>query len=198
MNYASTLNPPLQIGAFLLAGGASSRMGRDKALIPVKGIPLLIRLAKVLSTIGSEFHILAPQGRYESFGYPILNDIHANSGPLAGIEVALETSAFDWNLILACDLPFIEADWLLQLAAVALNSSNLQCVASATSPDSPNPLCALWHKSALPKVRSALDSQNFRVRSVVEVLQTQILIPPDPGILANWNRPQDISALPGE
>jgi len=138
-------------------------MGRDKALLPFKSNPLLIHLAKVLVPISSDFHILAPPGRYESFGFAILNDKRNDSGPLAGIEVALETSTFDWNLILACDLPFIEANWLIQLASTALNSPKLDCIASATTPDSPNPLCAVCTnprspKSALPSIAANFES----------------------------------------
>jgi molybdopterin-guanine dinucleotide biosynthesis protein A len=194
MNYAPTLTKRFPVGAYLLAGGASSRMGQDKALLPLGDEPLLVHLAKILTSVSEEFHLVAPPGRYEAFGFPTLHDRRENAGPLAGIEAALENSAHDWNLVLACDLARIEADWLIHLCEVALTSNDFDCVASAASPNEANPLCAVWRKSALPTVRQALDAGKFRVRSVLEQLQTQILIPPDPGILANWNRPED---LPG-
>lgn len=186
MNYA--LNPA--VATFLLAGGASSRMGRDKALLPFRSKPLVVYLSEILSSFSDEFHIIAPPGRYEAFGFPILHDLRPNCGPLAGIEAALTHSTRPWNLILACDLPHIDPTWLDTLCQ-ATKSSAAEVILS-------DPLCALWHKSTLSTVRQALDSQKFRVRSVLEQLKTQILIPPDPGILANWNRPEDLSVHPDE
>lgn len=174
---------------FLLAGGASSRMGRDKALLPVEGIPLLLHLAKILSPRCSTLSVLAPAGRYESLGLPVLADIHPGCGPLSGVETALHHST-DWALIVACDLAQLTGAWLDTLLAAPRDGWD--CIASGTSTNEPNPLCALWHHNALAEVESALQTGNFRARSVLSRVRTQILIPPDPGILANWNRPEDL------
>lgn len=167
-------------------------MGRDKALLPVRDKALLVHLAEMLLTVGEDFQVLAPKGRYEGFGYPILPDLRPGCGPLAGIEAALVNSTREWNLILACDLAAMEPGWLNHLkGAIEVPNATL-CFASGINADSPNPLCAMWHKDALPHVQSALDRGEFRVRSVLESIPTKILIPPDPGILANWNRPEDV------
>ncbi len=184
MNYAP-------LSAFLLAGGASSRMGRDKALIEIEGNPLLVRLASMLQNLAGEVAILAPSGRYESFGYKVLPDRLANCGPLSGVETALRHTRHCWALILACDLAHVTPDWLVTLASHARPGLDV-----ITSGD--NPLCALWNVSALPAVSAALDSGQFRVRSVVATLKSENLIPPDPGILANWNRPEDLPPSSGE
>jgi len=167
-------------------------MGRDKALLPIGDKALLVHLAEMLRSIGEAFHVVAPEGRYESFGYPILPDLRPGCGPLAGIETALANSSKDWNLILACDLALMEPDWLNKLTEATELPNGLLCIASGINKNSPNPLCAVWHKDALPQVRSALDRGQLRVRSVLEEIPTEILIPPDPGILANWNRPEDV------
>jgi len=192
MNYTPHPGARFPIGAFLLAGGASQRMGTDKALLPYSGEILLVHLAKILSEVAEDFHILAPAGRYERYGYQVLEDQRSGCGPLAGIETALTHSPFDWNLIIACDHALIDAAWLQNLARAALNSANISCIASAESKDFVHPLLAAWHKTALPIVRSALNSGKFRVKDVISKLETQILIPPDPKILANWNRPEDL------
>jgi molybdopterin-guanine dinucleotide biosynthesis protein A len=184
MNYAP-------LSAFLLAGGASSRMGRDKALIEFEGKPLLVRLATMLRSLAGDVTILAPAGRYESFGYKVLPDRRANCGPLSGIETALRHSGHPWVLILACDLAHVTPEWLATVASHARPGLDV-----ITSGD--NPLCALWNISALPAVSAALDSGQFRVRSLVASLKSENLIPPDPGILANWNRPEDLPPFFGE
>jgi molybdopterin-guanine dinucleotide biosynthesis protein A len=198
MNYAPQSAVSPSVGAFLLAGGASSRMGRDKALIPFRGNPLLVHLAELLISVSADFHIIAPPERYESFGYPMLPDLRNNCGPMAAIEAALSKSPHRWNFIVACDMPLLSAEWLITLRDCALASPQVDCVSSATAPDSPNPLAAIWNRSALPKVSNFLDEGNFRVRSLLSSLETKILIPPDPQILANWNRPEDLSGLLGE
>ncbi len=198
MNYAPQSAAPPSVGAFLLAGGASSRMGRDKALIPFRGNPLLVHLAELLRSVSADFHIIAPTDRYDSFGYPVLPDLRNSCGPMAAIETALSNSRHPWNLIVACDMPLLSAEWLITLRDCAFSSPKVDCVSSATAPDSPNPLAAMWNCSALPAVRNFLDEGNFRVRSLLSSLETKILIPPDPQILANWNRPEDLSGLLGE
>ncbi len=198
MNYAPQSAVPSPIGAFLLAGGASSRMGRDKALIPFRGNPLLVHLAEILKSVSVDFHVIAPPQRYESFGYPILPDLRENCGPMAAIETALSHSPHPWNFIVACDMPLLTSDWLMTLSNAAFDSTQTDCVLSAPAPDSPNPLAAIWNQTALPTVRNSLDEGNFRVRSLLSSLKTKILIPPDLQILANWNRPEDISGTLGE
>lgn len=184
MNYAP-------LSAFLLAGGASSRMGRDKALIEFEGKPLLVQLATRLQNLAGNVTILAPAGRYESFGLTVLPDRLANCGPLSGIETALRHSRHPWALILACDLAHVTPEWLATLASHARPGLDV-----ITSGD--NPLCALWNTSALPVVSAALDRGQFRVRSIVAALKSENLIPPDPEILANWNRPEDLPPSLGE
>lgn len=198
MNYAPQSVASQPLAAFLLAGGASSRMGRDKALILFRDKSLLVHLAEMLKSVSTGFQILAPPGRYESFGYPVLPDLRDNCGPLAAIESALSHSPHEWNLLVACDLPLLTPEWLILLRDTAFASPATQCVASATSPGEPNPLVAVWNRSALPAVRKSLDEGNFRVRSLLSSLETKILIPPDPQILANWNCPEDILRTFGE
>lgn len=186
----------LPVGAYLLAGGASRRMGRDKALLLFDNHPLLVQTNKLLASIVPDPQLVAPVGRYEKFGFSPLVDRRLNCGPMAGIETALIHSGFEWNLILACDLPFLTRDWLVHMVETAV-AAPLQ-VACVSTGD--NPLLAVWRKSALPTVQAALDSKHFRLRDLMKPLNAINLIPPDPKILANWNRPEDLleNRLPTE
>lgn len=199
MNYTPQSRVAVEVGAFILAGGASSRMGRDKALLPVGDKFLLAHLAELLHSLSSRVLVVAPAGRYEALGFHMIEDQRIDCGPLAGIETALSNTNFDWNLILACDLPNVDREWLLTLCLAAQSAApTLRCIATGLSPAEPNPLLAIWHRSALSTVRKFLNSGEYRVRTVLKSLETQILIPPDPRILANWNRPEDILAEAGE
>jgi molybdopterin-guanine dinucleotide biosynthesis protein A len=173
-------------------------MGQDKALLPIEGKPLLVLLAETLRPMVVAMKVVGPVARYERFGYAVLPDLRSECGPLAGIEAALEASGTDWNLIVACDMPKLEASWLEYLLETAVNSVGVDCVASGTSMAEPNPLAAVWHRRTLPLVKKRLDEGKFRVRSLLESIESKILIPNDPGILANWNRPEDVAIAQGE
>lgn len=176
-------------------------MGRDKALLPMEGQPLLLHLAQAAAPLLLSLSVVGPVERYAHLcaplGIPVLQDLRPGQGPLGGIEAALAQSSTDWNLILACDMPFLESAWLEKLIQSALSQPpGVYCVASAQKDAEaafkPSPLCACWHKAALARVRQALDLGQLRVRDLLEPLQTQYLFPAQPRLLANWNSPSDV------
>ena len=102
MNYPPQSLAAFEVGAFVLAGGASSRMGRDKALLPIGAKFLLAHLVGLLDSFAPQVFVVAPSGRYEKLGFHVIEDQRLNCGPLAGIETALSITSLEWNLILAC------------------------------------------------------------------------------------------------
>lgn len=109
--------PLLAFSAVILAGGASTRMGRDKATLIWQGRTLLERqLALVRSVEPAEVFVSArDDARYEGLDAPILRDRFPDSGPLAGIERALDAAATEHVLVVAVDLPALTADFLRRL-----------------------------------------------------------------------------------
>src|ERR1700687_4076457 len=109
-----------QVAGFILAGGVSSRMGRDKALLDFGGIPLIIHTARLLQPLVAEVTVVGSPGRYTKRGLrAIADNAEAQDapdgpgrGPLAGIAAALYATRSPWNLIVACDLPYLSAKWL--------------------------------------------------------------------------------------
>lgn len=181
------------IGGWILAGGQSRRMGQDKARLIVHGETLLVRTHRILSEVSAGVSVIAPNGMYADLGLSNDPDRRVNRGPLAGIETALLLSPFDWNLIVACDMPYLESSWLRKLVATALHEGQY-CVSSRHPEKGLSPLCALWHRDALPFVSRALDENRLRVRDLAFALGALELTPTDPKILANWNEPGDIPA----
>ena len=205
MNYPvnRTLMPivPPKIAAFILAGGASRRMGRDKALLPFAGRPLLLHLVNLVAPLAESVVVLGPPLRYEHLcrplGVPVYDDLSEGIGPLAGIENALNRSASDWNLFLACDMPFVNVDWIQHLIGEARSQpAEVLCVSSALRGEGniikPSPLCACWHKHALPHIRQSLATGSRRVQDLLGVLHTRFVFPAEPSLLANWNSPTDV------
>jgi len=94
------------VSAALLLGGASSRMGRDKSMLPINGRPMIEHICRKLRPHFSQVLISAgDEERYAFLGAPVIPDRVPDRGPLMGIASALGASAHDRNVVVACDMP---------------------------------------------------------------------------------------------
>src|SRR5579862_3772381 len=100
------------VGGFVLAGGKSSRMGRDKALLEIDGESLLARAARLVRAVLNEPVVIGFTSGHETQGLKIVADDFPGYGPLGGIATALHISTTPWNLVIACDLPYLTEPWL--------------------------------------------------------------------------------------
>ena len=143
-----------QVAGFILAGGQSSRMGRDKALLEIAGVPLLVRTARLLEPRVAGVTVIGPPERYAALGLRVVPDDRAGLGPLGGIATALRISSSEWNLVVGCDLPYLTGEWLDWLIARARASP-----ADAVVPESARglePLCAIYRARCAPTLAAAL------------------------------------------
>ncbi len=188
------------VGGFIMAGGASSRMGRDKAFIELDGEPLILRAAKLLEPIVGRATIVGPPERFSSLGLHTIPDDHPGFGPLGGIATALRATTHPWNLIMGCDLPFLTGDWLEFLIHRALESQ-----ADAVVPLSEHgaePLCAMYQRRAGAKISAALEQGVRKITTGLESLAIVNLAPEewkpfDSGdlLFKNINTPDDYNEL---
>lgn len=154
-----------EVAGFVLAGGRSSRMGRDKALLEIGGQPLVVLAARCLEPLVASVTIIGPPQVFEPLGFPALADEQAGLGPLGGISAALRHTLSPWNVFLACDMPYIHRDWLAYLIGRALRST-----ADVILPESdagPEPLCSLCNRRGGPAIDAAIARG---VRKVTEAL----------------------------
>jgi len=109
----------MDFSAVILAGGKSSRMGRNKAWLEFRGHPLIVHQVATARTCNpAGIHISAASpADYTGLGWPVLADNFPGSGPLGGIERALEIVESPFLLVLAVDMPFITAGTLKRLMA---------------------------------------------------------------------------------
>lgn len=186
------------IAAYILAGGSSSRMGRDKAMLAPGGVPLLMRTAALLAPLAGPPIIVGSPQRYSALGYNVIPDDIPGIGPLGGIATALRHSNQGWNLILGCDLPFVTGRWLDYLIGRAVESS-----ADAVIPQSDagaEPLCAMYRKTCLTAIQSAI-AQGIRKVTAAFVSLKIDSIPPrewkpfdESGhLFKNMNTPEDLA-----
>ena len=124
------MDAPVIVSAFVLAGGESSRMGRDKALLVLPtGETLLDRALRLAKTVSDRVRLVAPNARYsEMVGVPVVDDIYPACGPLAGIHAALSASGTELNLVLGVDCPLVTPEVLRFLVRVAAGTDKLATV----------------------------------------------------------------------
>jgi molybdopterin-guanine dinucleotide biosynthesis protein A len=148
------------IAAFILAGGASSRMGKPKALLELGEIPLIIRTVRLLEPLVHEVSVVGSPELYADFGLRTIRDQNPagqqiiGEGPLVGIASALRTTEVPWNLMLACDLPYLTVEWIDWLLSRATESS-AQVVVPLTLRGI-EPLAAVYHRESLGAIDTAL------------------------------------------
>jgi molybdopterin-guanine dinucleotide biosynthesis protein A len=178
----------MQRSGFVLAGGGSSRMGRDKALLPYRGTTLVQHLAQLVQEAAGTVALIGEPARYSSLGYPVHPDKFPGCGPLGGIYTALSVSAADWNLIVACDMPSISAGVLRTLIGSVEPGQN--CVIANGPNGAHEPLCAVYHRRCLPVLRRAIEEKRFKMRDLVMELGPSARLV-DASALANVNTPAE-------
>jgi molybdenum cofactor guanylyltransferase len=178
---------------YVLAGGRSLRMGRDKALLPWRGAPLVLHVAAVLAQAAGPVKLVGDPDRHASLGLPVIPDLHPGCGPLGGIEAALDDSSSDWNLIVACDMPELTVAHLESLFQAA-EASDASLVMAAGPDGRPEPLCAAWRRHLRREVAAAVATGVRRVTDVLPLVP-HILVPASAAIhFRNLNTPEDWSA----
>jgi molybdopterin-guanine dinucleotide biosynthesis protein A len=193
-----------QVAAFLLAGGASSRMGREKGFLEFAGEPLIVRTARMIEPLVTEVTVVGPPERYAALGLRAIADQKFSGGegkeavrtPLVGIATALSGTKMPWNLILACDLPYLTAAWLDWLLARAVDSS-AQIVMPRTSRGL-EPLAAVYRLECAAPIVAALERGIRKVTDAMAEFRMECLlendwnkIDPEGRVLRNMNSPKD-------
>jgi molybdenum cofactor guanylyltransferase len=198
------MKPYSHVSAFILAGGVSSRMGREKGLLDFGGEPLIVRTARMVELLVTEVAVVGPPERYAALGLRTIADqslgrrerIAPVRTPLVGIATALSATKMPWNLILACDLPYLTAVWLDWLLSRAVDSS-AQIVMPRTA-GGLEPLAAVYRRECAAPIMAALErgvrkvidaTAEFRVERLSENDWNKI--DPEGRVLRNMNDPSD-------
>jgi len=160
----------LDVEAFILVGGMSSRMGKDKS-----GLQFGDRSAVAL--IAASLEVVSVAIRSVGGALPavegLLNiaDAHDKWGPLAGIEAALCNSNSEHCLIVACDLPFVTGKLFERLIGVA---NHCAAIVPLQSDSRPQPLCAIYQRGpCLTAARKAIANGEHSPRALLDQVQTR-------------------------
>jgi len=177
----------MEATGFVLAGGGSTRMGRDKALLPYRGTTLLEHIASIVRQAAGTATIIGDPDRYRNVGFPVCPDQILHCGPMGGIYTALSVTASDWNLVVACDMPMLSAPVLRRLIDHSFQSPS-NCIVGTGPGGEPHPLCAVYHRRCLPLLEQAVRDKRFRMKGLLSELDAEH-VALDPSALANVNTP---------
>jgi len=163
---------------FLLAGGMSTRMGTDKAFLNFDGRTLLDRALTVMQTVCNRVAIVGDPAKFANCfanydAGSVIADIFPGCGPLAGIHSALMHSVAELNLMLAVDMPFVTAELLSFLFAVAEKNTALVTVPRVN--DGLQPLCAVYRRDFAAAAERALQSGNYKIDALFSSVSTHVI-----------------------
>jgi len=165
----------------VLAGGYSTRMGRDKALLMGGAVAQAVRQAAGSATLVGD-----PE-RYGSLGYPVIPDLWPGEGPLGGIVTALRHTREDLNLIVACDMPMLSGIFLEEL----LRAAGEGILVPVNAKGRLEPLCAVYPRSALPGLETAFAAGIRKVAGAFAGLPVTPYPVAEPSHFQNVNTPEE-------
>ena len=183
----------------VLAGGASRRMGRDKAALTLHGRPQLEWARELLARHCDAVFISIRAGQQDDpvrRGQPVIVDANDGAGPIAGIAAAQAMHPGHAWLVLACDLPFVDDACIQTLVS---HRDGRPVVAFASTHDGlPEPLCAIYEPAAGEGVRAAIASGRNCPRKFIIGTGVALLQQPDPAALDNVNTPDELARVEGQ
>ncbi len=168
----------MKAGAVILAGGKSSRMGQNKALLPIGGLTNIERIKNCLAEVFDDIIIVAnAEEPYQFLDLPIVKDKIINKGPLAGIQAGLLAAKHETNLVVACDMPFISAQIAKQLVE---QSQGYDAVVPLVK-GKHQPLFAVYKKALLPLITACLETDQLRMKDMLN--QVKVLYQTEENLL---------------
>ncbi|WP_445631014.1 molybdenum cofactor guanylyltransferase [Nostoc sp. DSM 114167] len=197
-----TINSCSKLTAIVLSGGKSSRMGQDKALIPIQGIPLLQRVCGIAQSCADVVYVVTPwPERYQDLllpGCQFIREVPLSGeslahGPLVGFAQGLAEVETEWVLLLACDLPRLRVevlqDWVTRLDRVRDNA----IAALACHPKGWEPLCGFYRRRCLPQLLEFINQGGRSFQQWLRQYPVEVLPLAEPEMLLNCNTPEDLA-----
>ena len=184
------------LNGLVLAGGKSERMGFDKGTVNWFGKEQRYFLTDLLKPLCKEVYISCREDQRDSItnGNPVLTDTFTGLGPYGAILSAFREQPDSAWLVIACDLPLLDADTLEYLVA---NRDTSKIATAYQSPDNefPEPLIAIWEPKSYPQLLSFLSLGYSCPRKVLINSDIKLLQAKNPEALSNVNTPEDLEKV---
>jgi len=183
----------------IMAGGQSSRMGRDKSFVLFEGQPLIERVRDRVADLGDELILITNKpDEYAHLGLPMFADVIADCGPLGGIYTAVHHAHHPHTLIVACDLPWLHRGLLRYMVGLRETAD----IVVPRWEKFPEPLHAIYSKACLPPIHEKLQAQQLKITAFFGRVTVRFV---DRGEIERWdadgrsftnvNTPQDLENM---
>ena len=184
----------------LLAGGQSRRLGRNKAVEPFDGQPLMSRVADRLAQVcGELLFVVAEESKASELPIPagarVTADLYPGKGSLGGIYSGLHAASNPWAIVVACDMPFLNLDLLRHML-----SQRHTCDAVVPMVEGrPEPTHAAYSRGCLPAIQKRLERDELKIAGFFDEVRVTYIpeeevrrLDPDLLTFFNVNTPEDL------
>jgi molybdopterin-guanine dinucleotide biosynthesis protein A len=189
------MNSKKNITGVILAGGKSSRMGTDKGVLELNGKKIIEHIISSIQPVVDEIIIISNNNNYDYLGLKVYSDIIKECGPLAGIHTALSYSSTEKNLVVSCDIPFINSDLLSYL----VNNAGRCEVAIPVHNGNTEPLCAVYSKKCTDRFEELISKNELKMHNVFHHFITKEIFISEkqsfyhPKLFVNINTPAELN-----
>jgi molybdenum cofactor guanylyltransferase len=157
----------MKVGAIILSGGNSRRMGTNKALLPISEKPNIERMKDELYKNFEDMILVTNHQKvYEFLKIKMVSDHYPGKGPLAGIHAGLMAANHEVNLVVACDMPFVSAG----LGAILVENLREYDAVVPIIGGTKHPLFAVYRKKIVEKIKSCLENDSLRMIHLLDNL----------------------------
>lgn len=161
---------PLPLHGFVLAGGRSSRMGVDKALLRVGGRTMVEIAVEKLREVCAQVSVVGTRDDLAAYA-PVVHDLRVGEGPAAGIEAGLAAAQEDWVMFVPVDVPLVPVELLRGWAEAVLQEQQAGCGASLLIVNKERqPAFCMIQRGCLGSVRAAMERGVRRVNGLLDCI----------------------------
>jgi molybdopterin-guanine dinucleotide biosynthesis protein A len=166
----------LKTGCIILAGGKGKRLGREKAWVEVRGKSLLQRAVSNLEFLNSEIIVVTtPESELppvlDGVKLKVVHDSVSGKGPLAGIYTGLVNSKYQYNIVIACDMPLVNSDLIKHMVSIA---KGFDAVVPRLGPHT-EPLQAVYSKDCILEIEKMLARDSLKVNLLLGKVNTRFV-----------------------
>ncbi len=180
----------MRITGIILAGGSSSRIGREKAFIEFEGQRLVDRSIRILEPLCEILLISSNNPALHILDKPVLPDEHHGIGPLAGLHATLKVSNSEHHLVIPCDVPRLTIQVYEELLLARDDAD--QAVIAGTQDGYTEPLIAYYHHSALPILEAQIEKGNYKLHDALDQMMVRTVVFQEKSLFTNINSPSDL------
>lgn len=158
-----------KITGIILAGGKSSRMGSDKGIVNLNGKKFIEHILEAVLPNVNEVLIIANNDNFNNLGYKVIKDKIKDCGPLGGIYTGLMNSQTENNIVVSCDIPFINSDLIKYIIE---NTSNADITVPVYKGNI-EPLCAVYTKRTADQIYNLIMNKDLKIQNILKYFITK-------------------------